>query len=89
MRILCAYNEDTYKHYDTTLFPQEEAEEGSCTTKSTAYCANIASALMCSQFTQWLRGMSPPPDITVNLLSCEMFETPLETPKEEDTNESE
>ena len=38
-----------------TLFAAEEAYAGSCTAKTTIYCANLAAALMLAQFTKWLR----------------------------------
>ncbi len=37
-----------FDHYKETLFPQEEAAEESCTSKTTFYCANVVAGLMVS-----------------------------------------
>lgn len=60
------------KHYDESLFAQEETEPGRCTARSTIYCANIAAALMVHQFTRWLRGLPCNDEIALNLLASEM-----------------
>ncbi|MGD0140165.1 MAG: ThiF family adenylyltransferase [Tepidisphaeraceae bacterium] len=59
-------------YYPTTLFESAEAYSGSCTAKSTIYCASIAAGLMLAQFTRWLRGLPVDRDLLVNLLAAEM-----------------
>jgi len=60
-------------YYPTTLFESAEAYAGSCTAKSTIYCASIAAGLMLAQFTRWLRGLPVDRDILLNLLAAEMI----------------
>jgi len=72
LRILTAYDSRSREYYPTTLFAAEQAYQGSCTAKTTIYCANIAAGLMLSQFTKWLRHLPVDPDVTLNLLSCEL-----------------
>ena len=69
MRILTATDAESRQHYATTLFPQAEAQTGSCTSQSTIYCASIAAGLMVHQFTRWLRGLPVSSDLAFNLLS--------------------
>ncbi len=71
-RILTAADPDSRLHYPTTLFPAAEAQEGSCTAKSTIYSANIAAGLMVAQFTKHLRGLPVDADIQFNLLTTEI-----------------
>jgi molybdopterin/thiamine biosynthesis adenylyltransferase len=72
MRILTATDSASREHYASTLFNQSEAQTGSCTSKSTIYTANIAAGLMLHQFTRWLRGVEPSPDLVLNLLGDEL-----------------
>ena len=72
VRVLTAADERGRRHYPTTLFGVEEAFVGACTAKSTAYAANIAAGLLVSAFSQFLRGMPPERDLTLNLLASEM-----------------
>ena len=72
LRILTAYDSKSREYYPTTLFAAEQAYQGSCTAKTTIYCANIAAGIMLAQFTKWLRGLPVDPDVTLNLLSCEL-----------------
>jgi sulfur carrier protein ThiS adenylyltransferase len=65
MRIITAYKGFDY---GTTLFESTEAFAGSCTAKSTIYCANIAAGMMVSQYTKVLRGFNTENDLCVNLL---------------------
>lgn len=69
LRILTAADSPSRSHYDTTLFPQSEAQTGSCTSRSTIYSAGIAAGLMLHQLTRWMRGLSVDRDLTLNLLS--------------------
>jgi sulfur carrier protein ThiS adenylyltransferase len=72
LRVLVACDPTSRRHYPTTLFAAEEAYTGSCTAKTTIYCANIAAGLMLAQFTKWLRRLPVDPDVTLNLLAGEM-----------------
>jgi hypothetical protein len=71
-RILTACDAKSREHYPSTLFSAEEAFVGSCTAKTTIYCANIAAGLMLCQFTKYLRQMPAEPDIQLNLLASEL-----------------
>jgi molybdopterin-synthase adenylyltransferase len=68
------------QHYGTTLFPQAEAHAGSCTSRSTIYCASIAAGLMLHQFTRWLRGVTVDPDLSLNLMASELSVAAVRTP---------
>ena len=72
LRILAAHNRETRHHYATQLFPQFEAQSGSCTSRGTLYAATIAAGLVVQQFTRWLRAISCDPDLTFNLLATEI-----------------
>lgn len=72
MRILTATDELSRHHYATTLFSQAEAQTGTCTSKSTIYCASIAAGLMLHQFTRWLRELPASSDLAFNLLSDDL-----------------
>mgnify|MGYP001031125779 CR=1 FL=1 len=72
LRILTACDSDSRYHYPKTLFAADEAYAGSCTAKTTIYCANIAAGLMVSQFTRFLRCLPVDPDLQFNLLSSEL-----------------
>ena len=62
---------DNQAQYAQTLFPQAEAQRGSCTSRSTIYAASIAAGLMVHQFTRWLRGLPTDFDTSLNLLAGE------------------
>jgi len=70
MEIITAKNGD--KRYEETLFSAEEAYQGSCTAKTTIYCANAAAALMLSSFTKHLRVFPSDRHISFNLLTTEL-----------------
>ena len=72
LRILVAADPASQEHYPTTLFAPGEAFEGSCTARSTIFCASIAAGLMVSQFSRWLRRLQVEADVTLNLLAGEM-----------------
>ena len=72
LRILTACDAASREHYPSTLFGSDEAYQGSCTAKTTIYCANVAAGMMLSQFTKWLRHLPVDPDIQLNLLTCEL-----------------
>ena len=58
-------------HYASTLFAASEAQQGTCTSRSTVYAASIAAGIMVHQFTRWLRDIPTDADTSVNLLSGE------------------
>ena len=72
MRILSVADEASRQHYPTTLFAQAEAQQGSCTSRSTIYTASIAAGLLVHQFTRWLRDLPVDRDASLNLLSGEL-----------------
>lgn len=72
LRVLTACDAPSRQYYPTTLFSTAEAYTGSCTAKTTIYCANIAAGLMLAQFTKYLRRLPVDPDITLNLLAAEL-----------------
>lgn len=72
LRVLTACDAKSREYYPSTLFSAEEAFVGSCTAKTTIYCANIAAGLMVAQFTKYLRRMPIEPDIQLNLLASEL-----------------
>ncbi|HBG60712.1 MAG: thiamine biosynthesis protein ThiF [Planctomycetes bacterium GWF2_41_51] len=72
LRVLTACDVKSREYYPTTLFTSEQAYTGSCTAKTTIYCANIAAGLMISQFTKYLRNLPVEADIQFNLLANEI-----------------
>jgi sulfur carrier protein ThiS adenylyltransferase len=72
LRVLTVNSGHGSSHYPTTLFSAADAFRGSCTAKSTIFCANIAAGMMVAQFAKWLRGMPTEADLTLNLLSAEL-----------------
>ena len=71
LRVLTASNQDGSRRYSDTLFPQADAQSGSCTSRSTIYAASIAAGIMVHQFTRWLRDIPVDCDTTLNLLAGE------------------
>ena len=71
IRVLSVADERARQHYSTTLFPQSEAQAGTCTSRSTIYAASIAAGLMVHQFSRWLRHLPIEVDSTVDLLATE------------------
>lgn len=72
LRIITACDEESRKYYPQTLFTAEQAHAGSCTAKTTIYCANIAAGFMLAQLTKHLRHLPIDSDIQMNLLSMEL-----------------
>lgn len=72
IRVLAAADLHGFTRYADTLFPQSEAQSGSCTSRSTIYAASIAAGLMTHQFTRWLRDIPLDFDSTFNLLAGEL-----------------
>jgi sulfur carrier protein ThiS adenylyltransferase len=71
IRVLTASESSSRARYAETLFPQADAQRGSCTSRSTIYAASIAAGIMVHQFTRWLRGIPTDFDTTLNLLAGE------------------
>jgi hypothetical protein len=71
IRVLAASDTNASSRYADTLFPQSEAQRGSCTSRSTIYAASIAAEIMVRQFTRWLRSIPVDFDTTINLLAGE------------------
>lgn len=84
MRILAAdtRNKAHRQHYETTLFSDDEAQEGSCTAKTTIYTANIAGGLLVSTMARWMRGIPLDPDVLINLTFNNMTVLPTEIKSE-------
>lgn len=72
LRVVVAADSESRAHYATTLFDPGDAYRGSCTARSTIFCANIAAGFMVSQFSRWLRALPGEKDMVVNLLASEM-----------------
>ncbi len=72
LRVLTVRNASSAKHYDTTLFSQEQAFQGSCTAKSIIYSANVVAGIMVAQFAKYLRDMPVEADISYNLQTNEL-----------------
>jgi sulfur carrier protein ThiS adenylyltransferase len=72
IRVLAVADESDKKHYASTLFSPEQAQQGTCTSRSTIYAASIAAGLMVHQFTRWLRRLPVEHDTTLNLLAGEL-----------------
>ena len=80
LRVVTVADAEAGRRYPDTLFAGQEAYAGSCTAKSTIYCASIAAGLMLSQFTKWLRHLPVDFDCQLNLLSAEMaIDQPITT----------
>jgi sulfur carrier protein ThiS adenylyltransferase len=71
-RVLTVTDHASAQHYPATLFAGAEAFRGTCTAKSTLYCANIAAGLMVGQFAKCLRCQPTDRDLTLNLLAAEL-----------------
>lgn len=72
LRVLASAAPPVDVYYGTTLFAQDEAFAGACTSKSTIYTASIAAGLMLCQFTRWLRQLPVERDVVLNLLAGEL-----------------
>ena len=71
IRVLTASDADGFARYTGTLFPEAEAQRGSCTSRSTIYTASIAAGIMVHQCTRWLRRIPVDFDTMLNLLAGE------------------
>ncbi|HNO80096.1 MAG TPA: ThiF family adenylyltransferase [Phycisphaerae bacterium] len=72
LRVLIACDPTSRANYPTTLFAAGEAYRGSCTSKSTIFCANVAAGLMISAFSNYLRAVPIDSDLNINLLTNEL-----------------
>jgi sulfur carrier protein ThiS adenylyltransferase len=72
IRVLTATSSTGFDHYASTLFPQADAQSGTCTSRSTIYAASIAAGLMVHQFTRWLRSQPTDEECVLNLLASEL-----------------
>ena len=72
IRVLTMAGPHGREQYGKSLFPQAEAQRGSCTANGTIYTANIAAGFMLHQFAKWLRGITVSADVSINLLANEM-----------------
>ena len=66
-------SEESTKHYEKSLFSDDEAHTGSCTAKMTFYVANVSAGIRVAQFAKWLRNIPIDREICINLLSNEMI----------------
>lgn len=72
MRVLTVSDPLSAQQYAETLFPQQEAHQGSCTAQGSIYTANMAAGLMVHSFGRWLRGLVCSRDMMLNLLAMEL-----------------
>jgi len=72
MRVLCRVDSD-YGNYTDTLYSDDEIFRGTCTAKSTIYCANVVAGIMVSQFTKFLRFNMVNNDVMFNLLAMDLM----------------
>tara|TARA_R110002124_G_scaffold53648_1_gene153791 strand:+ start:274 stop:939 length:666 start_codon:yes stop_codon:yes gene_type:complete len=73
IRVLTVSSRNDVDKYSETLFPQTEAQTGSCTSRSTIYAGSVAAGIMVHQFTRWLRSIPIDFDTTLNLLAGEII----------------
>ena len=86
-RVLVVRGKKDHAHYESTLFSDDEAYEGSCTAKTTLYCANVAAGLMVAQLTKMYRGIPYDKDMQFNVLASELrFEDSTNQASTEDTS---
>jgi sulfur carrier protein ThiS adenylyltransferase len=71
IRVLAVADGAGREAYKATLFPESEAQQGNCTSRSTIYAASVAAALMVHQFTRWVRKLPLDADTSLNLLAGE------------------
>jgi sulfur carrier protein ThiS adenylyltransferase len=76
IRVLIADDSRSRQRYAESLFPQTEAQTGSCTSRSTIYAGSIAAGLMLHQFTRWLRRLPVDAESALNLLAGEHVVVP-------------
>ncbi|MCA9069517.1 MAG: ThiF family adenylyltransferase, partial [Planctomycetaceae bacterium] len=69
IRVLAVADPGGFSRYTDTLFPQAEAQRGTCTSRSTIYAASITAGILIHQLTRWLRKLPLDFDTTLNLLA--------------------
>ena len=67
--IYCVRNEEDAKHYEKSLFSNDEMFQASCTAKTTLYCANVIAGMIVAQFSKYLRGIPTPKEMEVNIVT--------------------
>jgi molybdopterin-synthase adenylyltransferase len=72
IRILTAADCQSRDHYRSTLFDASQAQQGSCTARSTIYTASIAAGLLAHQWVEWMRGGRSVGDVLINLSPLEV-----------------
>ncbi len=76
IRVLVANDLNSNERYSQSLFPQSDAQAGTCTSRSTIYAASVAAGLMIHQFTRWLRRLPLDAESVLNLLAGEHVVVP-------------
>ena len=71
-RILTVREEKDYELYESTLFTDAEAYQGTCTAKTTLYCANIVAGFMVAQLPKLFRRFLYDWNVQVNILANEL-----------------
>ena len=71
IRVLAVCDAEGNSQYASSLFPEGDAQQGSCTSRSTIYAASITAGLIVHQFTRWLRDIPVDSDTVLNLLAGE------------------
>lgn len=71
VRVFAAADPASRRRYAQSLFPQQEAHAGACTTRSTIYAASVAAGLLVAQFARWLRGATVVPEQTFDLWAAD------------------
>lgn len=79
-----AYNtQDGADIYSQTLYSDEDAESGRCTSKMTCYSAGVAAGLLCSNYARHMRGWPLDNNKMFLLPLADICEPDLEPPKQE------
>jgi len=88
-RVLGSRKAEDHAYYESTLFADSEAFQGTCTAKSTLYCANVAAGFMVAQLTKMYRKIPYDRDVQINILANEMhFEDHRGSPAPDDPAEA-
>lgn len=61
-------------HYESTLFSDEQANDGRCTARTTYYAATILANLLINEMAKHIKGIPTTRDSLFNLLSLELSE---------------
>ena len=88
IRVLTATPATGFDHYASTLFTQDEAQSGTCTSRSTIYAASIAAGLMVHQLVRHLRQQQPEVGSVLNLLAGEWTSDPSHQPVADETEQA-